>query len=272
VPHKKKKHISVPVKDSVKAPVTPVLITVKKDTTTQHSLFQNHLLSAQKEKPQLHHTNYDYWITGLFLFLYVLFVWLYTFNRKKLNQVVKRFYITRYANQLSRDELSIGNRVSFFLSIFFILTLTLFISQVMIYYGFHFYTGNIAVLGIVIALIVTIAYSIKFATIKLLGYVFQIQREAADYIMTVFLFCNTLGLFMLPIVMCLTFVKQIPPSIFIYTGMGLIATFILLRVARGILLGLNSSEISKFYLFVYLCTLEILPFVILVKLFTLHTF
>jgi hypothetical protein len=85
-----------------------------------------------------------------------------------------------------------------------------------------------------------------------------------------FVFINLLGLIMLPVVICLEFVKHVNPVVFIYTGLFLIIGFLCMRLLRGIVIGMRSNRVSKFYLFLYLCTLEIVPFVILVKLFMLY--
>ena len=262
------KKIHVDSADSVKVLVKPVVLA--KDSSFAPSLFKDHLLTVKNYRSEIHFTNYDFLISGVLLFLYLLFVWIYVSNYKKLSQIIKGLYFNRNYNQLSRDELSIGNRVSFFLSIFFIVTLTLFISRVMAHYGLRLYSTDVPFLDVVTALALIAAYSVKFATIKLLGYVCKLKKEANDYMGTVFLFCNALGLLMLPVVICLTFVKQVPPVFFIYAGMGIIAIFFSVRIIRGFILGFNSSEISKIYLFMYLCSLEILPIVILVKLFTLN--
>ncbi len=266
MPAKKIKNISSG--DSANALIKPIAKGVK-DTSIAPSLFKNHLLTVKNPKPEIHFTNYDFAISGILLFLYILFVWMYVSNYKKLSQIINGFYINRNSNQLSREDLSIGNRVSFFLSIFFIINLTIFISKVIAYYGIQFGISNIFILNIIIGIAIIAAYCLKFASIKLFGYIFKVQREANDYMMTIFLFCNTLGLFMLPIVVGLTFVKQVSPLVFIYSGIGVIVTFFLIRMIRGLILGLNSSEISKIYLFMYLCTLEILPIAIMVKLFML---
>ena len=249
------------------------LTTIAEDTSTTPSLFQNHLLNIKNPQPKIHTTDYDYWVTGILLFLYILFVWMYVSNYKKLGQIIKGVYINQNSNQMSREDLSIGNRVSVFLSIFFILTLTLFISRVLSYFDFHlspFGQENIVVLNIITALILSLGYGIKFVIIKLLGFIFKAQKEANEYMMTIFLFCNTLGLFMLPLIICLTYVKQVSPIVFIYTGIGFIAIFFSIRLVRGLFLGLNRLEISKIYLFMYLCALEILPIIIIMKLFMLY--
>ena len=267
MPAKPNQNIQIP--DSVKTQVLSA-DTVQKDPLAAHSLFENHLLPPKTTEDQLHITRHDFWVAGILLLLYTLFVWLYVSNRKKLNQVIRAFYVNRSGGQLSRDELALGNRVAVFLSIFFVVTSAIFIGHLLPYYGFDFFSSNFTLLSIVTGAVVILAYSFKFLTIKTIGYIFKVQKEAAEYTMLVFLFCNTLGLFMLPIVIGLTFIDQVPPSFFINTGLALIAVFIAIRTIRGLFLGLNSSRISKFYLFMYLCTLEILPFIILAKLFMLE--
>jgi hypothetical protein len=42
------------------------------------------------------------------------------------------------------------------------------------------------------------------------------------------------------------------------------------RVLRLIQIGFSATGASIFYLFLYLCTLEILPFIVLIKLFMYH--
>ncbi|MFY9308837.1 MAG: DUF4271 domain-containing protein [Bacteroidia bacterium] len=244
--------------------------TATQDSLPAKSLFQNHLLPIKNKEPQLHITNTDFWVAGILLLIYILFVWLYVSNRKKLNQVIQTFYINRSGGQLTRDDLALGNRVSVFLSVFFIVNTTLFIRHLLPYYGFDFFNSNVSLLGVATAILIIITYGIKFLVIRLLGYVFKVQKEMSEYAMLVFLFCNTLGLFLLPVVIGLSFIDQVPPSVFIKIGLGIIAAFIGVRTVRGLFLGLNSSRISKFYLFMYLCTLEILPFIILAKLFMLE--
>lgn len=236
--------------------------------TSTPSIFQNHLLIPKNEQPLLRFSDTDYGATAIIFFLYILYVWLYVSNRKRLRQIVKGFYINRYANQLAREEVTIGNRVSVFLAALFVLTLTLFLIQLNEYYGFTNY--NNYTLFIITTVGIILAYSVKFIVVKFLAFVFKMTKEANEYRMSIFLFVNVLGLFMFPVVVCFAFVKNASPLLFIYTGMAIIGLFLFIRLVRGTIIGLNSLRVSKFYLFLYLCTLEILPFVIAVKLFILN--
>lgn len=254
-------------------PIQPVHIIKAKDSTIVSvdsglttSIFEGHLLNKKSESPQLHTTDFDFGIASILLFAFILFVWLYTTNSKRLNQILKAFYINRYSNQLGRDEITFGNRVSIFLSALFIISFSLFIFQVAHYYGLQT-NNNDVIFFLEILVIISAIYGIKIMIVRFFGFIFQSQKESSEYSMMIFLFCNILGLFFLPIVVCMTFVKDVSPLIFIYSGYGVFALLLLIRLLRGFLIGLNSIRVSKFYLFLYLCTLEILPFVIMVKLF-----
>ncbi|MBL7890070.1 MAG: DUF4271 domain-containing protein, partial [Bacteroidia bacterium] len=56
-------------------------------------------------------------------------------------------------------------------------------------------------------------------------------------------------------------------EIFIKIGLYLLALFLFTRMVRGLIIGLNSVRVSKFYLFLYLCSLEILPLIVMIKIF-----
>ena len=154
--------------------------TLVQDSALATSLFQNHLLIVKGDKSKNHITNYDFGISAVLLFLFILFVWIYVTNHKKLIQIINGFYNNRNSNQMSRNELSIGNRASVFFSIFFVITLTLFINKLISFYGFHLFTQNVTVLHFLTAFFIISAYSIKFASIKIAGFIFKMEKEAKE--------------------------------------------------------------------------------------------
>lgn len=240
------------------------------DSIETKSLFENHLLPALSEKPAIHFTQYDY-IPAIILFLaFVLFVALYVYNRKRLNQIIKAFYLNRVANQLAREEVSLVNRTTILLSIVFLSSISLFTLQLINYYQISLPIDKFYLIWI-IPLLVTLSYFFKIITIKLMGFIFKIPTEANNYIFTIFLFINALGLFILPMVVGIAFIKQAPPEFFINLGLLIIGLFLLTRMIRGVIIGVNSLRVSNIYLFLYLCTLEILPIFVLVKIFLLFS-
>jgi hypothetical protein len=236
------------------------------DSATQQSLFEGHLLQAENSNSVIHYTNYDYLIAAILLFIYSLFVVLYVKNRKRLNQVIKAFYINRFASQLAREEVSIVNRVSVILSIIFLFSMTLFTWQVIAFYGWAHSVDQSTLFFSILAIVIAI-YTVKFTSIKFFGFVFKTTKESDEYALTVLLFINSLGLFLLPIVVCIAFAQNVSIGIFINIGLYTLGLFLLTRIVRGLIIGINSIRVSKLYLFLYLCSLEILPLLIMIKFF-----
>jgi hypothetical protein len=240
----------------------------KTDTSTVPSLFKEHQLEATDPKPIIHYTHYDYLAASILFLSFCLFVWLYVSNRKRLNQLFKDFY-GRKGSRSAKEEYSFSNRGGFLLSILFLLTTSLFIGQLADYYGLKITSDKVRLYGTIMITLVVL-YVVKIGVIRFTGFIFKTGKEAAEYISVMFIFLNLLGLFMLPVVICLSFVRQADPRIFIYTGYIIIGSFLCLRLLKGLVIGFGSNRVSKFYLFLYLCTLEIIPFIILIKLFTLY--
>jgi hypothetical protein len=233
------------------------------------SLFKNNLLVPTQYSPQLHITKYDYGIAAVLLVLFVFFVWLYTSNLKTINQVVKDFFQFRYGAKQPRESTAIGNRAYIFMSSLFIIALSILIGRILDYYGIKLFSINLPD-EIILGTLIILMYAIKLLIIKLAGFIFKLQPEASRYFHQVISYCNSLGLFLLPVIIFLSFFKQASPLIFISAGVALVACFLFIRMFNGLVLGLNSSKISKFYLFIYLCALEILPLIIIGKLVILR--
>ena len=236
------------------------------DSIIHPSFFQGHLLETINKKPLIHYTSYEYGTAALLFLTFILFVWIYVTYRKFLNQLFKNLYSTHIANQSRREENSIINRGTVVLSVMFLIVLSLFIAKTITLYA----VVDSSYYGLLIlktAGILIILYTIKLAGIRFLGFVFKNVRESLEYITAIILFWNASALFLLPVLSCLLFLKQLPPQLFVTIGMIGIAVFLAIRLVKLVFIGLNSARISKVYLFLYLCTLEILPFVIVYKLF-----
>jgi len=255
--------------DSVAAKVDSIVVVPKeKVITTAPSLFKNNLLVRTQKYPQLHITRYDYTISSILLVLFVFFVWLYSSNFKIISQVIRDAFQFRGVKQ-SRENAIIGNRASVFLLVFFVINLSILIGRMLDYYGIVLISTRFPD-EIIFGILIIAIYSIKLMIIKLSGFIFKLQNEASGYVHQVISYCDSLGLFLLPVIILLSFFKQASPIIFINMGVILVLVFLLIRIVNGIVFGLNSSKISKFYLFIYLCALEILPLIIIARLIILR--
>ena len=119
----------------------------------------------------------------------------------------------------------------------------------------------------VIVLVVINAYFLtKIFLYKILGSVFSQKEASGELVFNMMLYHNVLGMIMLPVA---TFHSLVPAMGFVslFLVPGLILIFYLLSLLRSIYFAVRSG-ISIFYLILYLCALEILPILLVVKLAT----
>ena len=167
------------------------------------------------------------------------------------------------AHQVMREN-GVGGSPSFlyFLAIFLISGITL-IHQV-----FMHFSGPVAhpwealpiylqILGAYLAFVV-----LKLIIVKSGGFIFRNPETAREYIQNIIIFNIIGGVALLPLILMIHYSHR---SIFIFVASGVIAILVVTKFIRGFLIGLADQKFSLFHLFLYLCTLEILPVLVAAK-------
>lgn len=98
----------------------------------------------------------------------------------------------------------------------------------------------------------------------ILGLLFETQNETEEYLFNMDNFNRSLSLILLPIIIILTFAPFKTPEFIAILGLTILFIFNLLLLRRGAIILLR-KQFSLFYLFLYLCTLEILPLLLIYK-------
>lgn len=108
-------------------------------------------------------------------------------------------------------------------------------------------------------------YQLKYLFLYLLGFFFDQLKAFTEYIHSISVFNKVLGLLLIPVTAGLTIMSEHFAAYFIYTGVSVIVLSYLIRITRGAKIILDNG-FSVFYMFLYLCALEILPLLIVYKL------
>lgn len=240
-------------------------VTAKKEIDYIPGVFKGHNLKPVNSFPVPKNQNTSNWQMVVLLFILILFAIVNVFYKKKFKQLISAFFVNRHASQAAREENIFLQRLNIILFINFIFIITLFLYQVSEFYNFKlkYYEGTLYffwLLTIIVAL-----YLLKMLIVKALGFIFKTEKETSEYIFNTLLFNNILGLVLLPLVFCLVFLPEINPRIFIYTGAVFSVLALIYRALRGYIIGASHSGISRLYLFLYLCTLEFLPLIVIIK-------
>lgn len=216
------------------------------------------------------------WMFWFILGALVLFGWSRLFYKKQLDLLMSSILHYNFAMKSIRNTSDNSQRFSNILQLIFSVNIALFSFQI-----FNFYNSTnimgIKAIGIVTAISIAflLVYGVKDIFYKFLGYIFKESGFSFEYLFNVHLYNRVLGIFLFPIIISLAFVQNhiIDHKLILYAGILLILTFFIFRIIRGIQISIKAN-VSILYMFLYFCTLEILPIAVLAKVGTivLHKF
>jgi len=208
-----------------------------------------------------------FWIPVVLFASFLLIVILRVFDTRRFRQLLLGAIRMSAVSIFYREEYALTNRVSALLLLNFLLTGGLFIYQVMVHLSGGVLPMNELLLFGLLAAGLLAAYTLKVFSVRLLGRVFELQEAAAEYSYNVLLLNKLVGLLLFPVTVLLAFAVQLPSEWLVYGGLSLWGIALFYRMLRGVLIGLSTAGVSPVNLFLYLCTLEILPFVLISKVF-----
>ena len=99
------------------------------------------------------------------------------------------------------------------------------------------------------------------------GFIIENSQETGEFIYNINNHIRVMGILALPIVALIAWAPVSTPYPLFITGLTIMSFLYLILLWRGMIIFLK-KQFSIFYLFLYLCTLEILPLLLAVKLIT----
>jgi hypothetical protein len=190
--------------------------------------------------------------------------WIQLFSGQRLKIILRASFTKRHLHQLERERDLFNERISIALSLIYVLSIAMVIYQVL-QLIFHESSGKIPPfqLYVLIALAVTGFWAFKVFIMNLLALIFKTDNTNNAYKLNILVTISLLGILLLPIMLFAVYLKA---SWLLYLAIGLIGSFSFFRIIKGFLIGISLTRFSRFFLFVYLCTLEILPLLVAAKL------
>ena len=199
-------------------------------------------------------STYPNWVFLLFLFILAYLAFL-KFNFPNLFALaIKSFYNQKYSNQFLREETNFKNK--FYHLPVFILSLGLFFCYNKL--SFIFYLK--------IIFLITLYFLVKYILLISVGYIFEKNYLFEEIIFHSFIYEKVAGIFLFPLI--LIFYYGSFDNLVVYYLINIFLILILnYKWIRLLYLSFFNSSLHKAHIIIYLCTFEILPLVILIKLF-----
>ncbi len=200
----------------------------------------------------------------LILSLFFVAVARFSFNNR-LKQIIKAPYATRLFNQMEREGGILNEWITILLFFNFSLVFALLVYNTLDYFAvlesFSSYSPTTIIFIVILATICFII--VKYWILRLLGWVFKTMNMPVSYFKNNTIFNLIIGLILLPFVF--TYIFN-PAEIFIYSAWLIFVVANVFKITRGLIIGSNEARLPWYYIFLYLCTVEVAPLLIIAKL------
>ncbi len=237
-----------------KIPFRKVEKTHTKDTTsTKNVLFD----------PSIRINTNTTWPSLILTLATLLLAFTKAFGLTRFRQIYKSLFSLYAAHEITREERVFFHRVNFSLFIIYLTNISL-----LLYYLSSSFKQEPAspFLFPIILMIVISSYSLKFVSNAVFAHFFSHEQMVSSYTYNVLLYNYLLGIFLIPALALVYFSNINDITLLKFIILPLIIIVLTIRFIRFFTIGI-SNNISIVYIILYICTLEILPLVVLGKFF-----
>ncbi|MFK8104910.1 MAG: DUF4271 domain-containing protein [Saprospiraceae bacterium] len=200
---------------------------------------------------------------GIVAFMLILLTLLVTLYRSLLQKIYRAFLNDNFLAMIHREEGSIVSIPYLILYFMFFVNGGIFVFLLLRFYGQLdenlFKTLCQCIFGLMGV------FFLKHLSLKVMANVFPVAKEIKQYSFMIIIFSIILGITLVPVNIMVAYLPAAASHWIIYLTFLVILLIYLFRALRGIFLSSKYITFYKFHFFMYLCTVEIAPVLILVK-------
>jgi len=209
-------------------------------------------------------TSRDPWIIAVIIGLLIYTALLNLLLSKDIRNVIQSFYAKNALSPVDKEGATVNSWAFIGLFLLFCLTASLVLYQFTVYENVDYGISGFQ-LFISLSLIFSVLFALKFIVLKFIGFVFDVNRLVSEYIAILNLTYFNTAFVLLFVGLCFSLLaNRFIPWLLVFT-MGSIAVIFAVQYLRNSINVISNFRFHKFYLFIYLCALEICPILILIK-------
>jgi hypothetical protein len=207
----------------------------------------------------------DVWVIAVIILLLLFTSALNISSSKDMSNVFQSFYNRKTISQAGKEDSPINLWTFVALFLLFGFTFGLFLYLLTTGYYKVYYTIGGFQLFVTLSFVIIALFASKFLVLKFLGFVFDINKLVNEYISTLSLTYFNIAFVFLPVALCFSLIAdKFIPFLLAITLLFVIVIFIWQYLRSSVSI-ISNFRFHKFYLFIYLCALEICPILILIK-------
>lgn len=210
--------------------------------------------------------SYD-WLLGIFMLLIVLFIWIRIFYSKFFATLASSLLSFQISAKLFREKNVLLHRVSFVLDFIYVVVFSIFVFELVNYYGLS--SSNMSSFNLFLLLLnIVMLYALfRIILLRLTGALFMTRSLFAEYSHNTLVVNKGMGIALFPVVIMAQYLPHNLVPIVLIIGILVFAIAFILKSFRGYQIIIR-KDVLIFYLILYLCTLEILPLLLGYKFVT----
>lgn len=211
-------------------------------------------------------TNWDrfrFFSVGIMLLLLAIMV---SLVGSSLNNAFRSFLNDNAFNQYFREREGRGAQTYYVLHGFFFVNLGLFLVYLLRHYEVTLPWSAPSRQWLILALGTALLFMGKHLLLLIVGSIFPVWRDIRRYIFLILVFSITIGVALIPANMLMAYGPEGSESTVVYLTLGSIGLVYLYRVIRGLLIANTYLVLHRFHFLLYICSVEIAPVMIIVRL------
>jgi hypothetical protein len=207
----------------------------------------------------------DVWVIAVIILLLLFTSGLNISSTKDMSNVFQSFYNRKTIGQAGKEDSPINAWTFIGLFLLFGFTFGMFLYLLTNGYYKVYYTIAGFQLFVTLSFVIIALFASKFLVLKFLGFVFDINKLVSEYISALSLTYFNIAFVLLPVALCFSLIAdKFIPYLLAITLLLVIVIFIWQYLRSSVSI-ISNFRFHKFYLFIYLCALEICPILILIK-------
>ncbi|MEA3479665.1 MAG: DUF4271 domain-containing protein [Bacteroidota bacterium] len=213
------------------------------------------------EKVQIHQPTWYF----IYLFLLMgLFAWIRIYYGNILIQIVQASTNFRAASKMFKNNSLLQNQLDGALYLFYFLSMAFLLYYLELRIGLYPYGLQGGVLFLFNIALLAALFLGRVVVHNIAGILFNSVRIVREYLYNMFLFNKLSGLLALPLVFLLVYTRGTLQEILFWITIFALAAIVVMRLIRAVVYSYR-KEVLIFYMFLYLCALEITPLVLLYR-------
>lgn len=206
---------------------------------------------------------YEDWMILVFFLSLTILAYVRVVYGKRIQRLYSSLLRVQILKQVMREELVFSHRASVLLFLNFCLVISLIGVAAAKFYGWNVFGTSGMVLYGVFFVTVSGAYLLKLLVASILRVVLADPGLLREYLYVVFLVNKAAGIILLPLALGLIYLNVGALQQIFFACIAVLLILGLYRIVQGALLSVG-YRVPKVYIILYLCTLEIMPLLVII--------